>query len=278
MGHINFDKGTKKKHGFSGFYLALAICLVAVGGVAVTSFVSSFGGIGKRTESTTGTTTPTKPVGQVVSDVPDTRSTTKKTTTEAPTTAATTEQADLFILPLTNEVIREFSNGSPVFNSTMNDWRVHNGVDFKGAAGQSVKALADGTVTKIITKDLRWGDILVIDHGYGIQSRYCGVKADSVKANQAVKVGDVIGALAEVPCESEDGPHLHLEVLVNEEYVNPVEAIGREVKYPTTAAAATTATTTTKATSTKAATTKGTATTATSTKPATTKGTTAKAS
>ena len=43
-------------------------------------------------------------------------------------------------------------------------------------------------------------------------------------------MGDLIGTLTEIPCEAEDGAHLHLEITVNGEYVNPVEAIGRDVK------------------------------------------------
>ena len=77
------------------------------------------------------------------------------------------------------------------------------------------------------------------------------MQVSALQAGQAVKVGQAIGTLDEIPCELTMGPHLHLEVLVNDEYVNPVEAIGKDVKVVTTASAATTttqaaATTTTK--------------------------------
>ncbi|MDD3693352.1 MAG: M23 family metallopeptidase [Oscillospiraceae bacterium] len=243
MGHINFDKGQRKRKGLYGFYLALAICLAAVGGVAVLTFISSMPDIDIENSGQSQSsviTTKTKEVGQIVTNVPDERTTTTGTSTQSqPTQTTASKAADLFILPLTNEVIRIYSGVKPVFNETMQDWRVHNGVDFKGTAGQSVKALADGTIESI-SKDPLWGDIVIIDHGYGIKSRYCGVRVSTHKEKSTVKVGDVIGTLSTIPCEASDGPHLHLEIIANGEYVNPIDAIGREVKYSTTTTTATT--------------------------------------
>jgi murein DD-endopeptidase MepM/ murein hydrolase activator NlpD len=235
MGHIKFDKGNGTKKGLNGFYLALAICLVAIGGVAVATFVSSIPKVhteisGSSSQSTVATTNPTRPVGEVVTNIPDDRTNEDETTAVSSNTKTTAIEADLFILPLTNEVIREFSNNKPVYSPSMNDWRVHNGVDFKGSESQSIKALADGTIVSI-GEDPLWGNVVVIDHGYGIKSQYYGIKVTKFKAKDTVKVGDVIGTLSDVPCESLDGPHLHLEILVNNEYVNPIDAIGRDVNY-----------------------------------------------
>lgn len=242
MGHIKFDKGNNKKRNLNGFYLALAICLVAVGGVAVATFFSSMSiqnkpsDNGSQVITTTKKSNPTQPVGHIVTNVPEDRTKTTESATASKTATQPTKEADLFILPLSNEVICGYSDNQPVYSKTMNDWRVHNGVDFKGGKNQQVKALADGTIVSFTKKDTLWGGVVVIDHGYGIQSRYCGiVPASTLKVSDTVKVGDVIGALSEVPCESEDSPHLHIEILVNGEYVNPIEAIGREVKYSTTA-------------------------------------------
>lgn len=258
MAHINFDKQNSRKRGWKGFYLALAVCLVAVGGVAVAAFMNT-PDLAKEGSSTPTTKAPTEAVENIVTNVPDDRTTTtttRPTTTTATTTAGSTttttgEPADLFILPLTNEVIQEYSDGKPVYSKTMNDWRVHNGVDFKGSAGQTVKALADGTVLSV-EEDPLWGKVITIDHGFGIHSRYCGVAADAMKAGQAVKVGQAIGTLADVPCELSMGAHLHLEILVNDEYVDPIEAIGKDVKVVTTTGSATTTTANQAATTTAA--------------------------
>ncbi|HIZ19556.1 MAG TPA: M23 family metallopeptidase [Firmicutes bacterium] len=258
MGHLNFDKQSGRKRGWKGFYLALAVCLVAVGGVAVVTFMNT-PELAQEGSSAPSTTAPTQAVEQIVTNIPDDRTTTtsrRTTTSAAATTAATTtaapttqEPADLFILPLSNEVIQEYSDGKPVYSATMNDWRVHNGVDFKGAEGQTVKALADGTILSV-QEDPLWGQVVTIDHGFGIHSRYCGVQVSALQAGQAVKVGQAIGTLDEIPCELTMGPHLHLEVLVNDEYVNPVEAIGKDVKVVTTTASAATTSTQAAATTT----------------------------
>lgn len=66
--------------------------------------------------------------------------------------------------------------------------------------------------------------------GFQIISRYCGVTAKELTQGQKVKVGDVIGNLAEIPVEIVEEPHLHLEIQMEGKYVDPVAAIGRETK------------------------------------------------
>ncbi len=227
--------GWKRFFTGKGFYVALAVCLVAVCGVAVATFVDSLPqkqGDTSSEASTPSVTSPTtgKPVDNPVSDIP--YETTPPPTT-APTTPPTkpvdTKPADLFMLPMGNEVLNPFSNGQPVFSETMKDWRTHNGTDFKGEKGTEVKAIADGTILKV-ENDPLWGPVIEIDHGFNIVSRYCGVTAKDLTNGQKVKVGDVIGTLAEIPVEILDEPHLHLEILTEGKYVDPVVAIGRETK------------------------------------------------
>lgn len=212
-----------------GFYGMLALCLLVVGGIVFAMFVSS---------EKTGEDTPVLPdeqeqqVVEPVTDVPDTRTTVTTRATTFPTTATPTTaapSAPLFVLPGSNTVAKPFSGNTPVYSKTMGDWRCHNGADFSGNSGMTVKAVAEGTV-KTVEEDPAWGGVVVIDHGFGVQSRYCGVTA-SVKAGTAVKVGDAIGVLAGVPCESEDGCHLHLEITVSGAFADPVKTIDKEVKY-----------------------------------------------
>lgn len=239
MGQMNFDKksGWKKFFTGKGFYLALAVCLVAVCGVAVATFMEALpqSNSGNSQDSpTTVVPAPTtaQAVDKPVTNVPDDRTTTVSTTTSttvAPTDVPTdTKPADLFVFPLSNEVLVPFSQ-EPVFSQTMQDWRAHNGTDFKGEIGQDVKAAADGTITKV-EKDALWGEIIEIDHGLNIISRYCGVTAKGLTVGQKVKVGEVIGMLSQVPSEIVEEPHLHLEILAEGKYVDPVETIGLEVK------------------------------------------------
>lgn len=214
-----------------GFYVALAVCLLAIGGIAAATFGQTLFVSEKPNEPSAPSAN--QPVGQVVSDQPDERKTTTTTSTATPTATTTTaapKAADLYVLPMGNLVQRAYSGTTPAYSVTMGDWRVHEGVDFAGDKEQTVKALADGKVKTVTVDDPLWGSVIEIDHGVGVVSRYCGVAA-SVKAGDTVKVGNAIGKLEEIPCESAQAPHLHLELTIDDTVVNPVEAIGREVRY-----------------------------------------------
>lgn len=210
-----------------GFYVALAACLLAVGGVAA---ALAGQGLFKSEEPSVSEppTSSAKPVEQVVTNQPDDRTTT--TTKSTVTTTITAAQAaDLYVLPFGNLVQKTYSDGKPAYSVTMGDWRVHNGTDFAGDPDQPVKALADGTVLSV-EEDPMWGTVLCIDHGLEVVSRYCGVKP-SVAVGDTVTVGQSIGTLTEIPCESGQTPHLHLELSVDGQLADPVAAIGLEVRY-----------------------------------------------
>ncbi len=235
MSTIRKPSRFKKFLSGKGFYAVLALCLLVIAGVAFASFSDTLGAKPKEPDAETDPT-----VGQQVvepmTDVPDPRTTTVVTTasttqrTTVPTTVQTAaNSAPLFVLPGSNNVSKAFSGDTPVYSKTMGDWRCHNGADFVGNEGMTVKAVADGTV-KSISEDAAWGGVVVIDHGFGVNSRYCGVTA-SVKVGDVVKAADKLGMLSGVPCESADGCHLHLEIMVSDAYADPVRTIDREVKY-----------------------------------------------
>lgn len=148
---------------------------------------------------------------------------------EETTAEKTTETAKptSFILPMGTDIGKDYSMGVPVYNSVMSDWRTHDGVDFNGALGDGVKAVADGIV-KEIKADALMGDTVVIDHGGSVVATYCGVKGlDSLKKGMIVSKGDKIGELSGVPCESDaEFDHLHLEIKVNGEVSDPLEVMG----------------------------------------------------
>ncbi len=218
------------------FFVTMGVCVAAVGAVAAVSLSYAFPkedtvppvNTGTTTTTTAATTTTVaQQVQRPITNVVDTRTTTTVPTEGVTTTAA--PMADLYVLPLTNEVKKAFSNGELVYSDTMQDWRVHNGVDFVGKEGAEVKAAANGTVTATY-KDPLWGDVIELDHGFGIISRYCGVAARNRRVGDAVKVGEPIGVLTTVPCEAADGPHLHLEILSSGKPLDAVAVIGLEVR------------------------------------------------
>lgn len=167
------------------------------------------------------------------------KETTEKQTTAAPTTAkppketttiATTEEptkADYgntsYILPCEDEILKDYSP-TPVYDETMDDWRVHRAIDFTCERGTPVYAVGNGKVTKVYS-DTSYGYCIEIDFG-DFTGRYCGLEqGTTVKHDAVIKKGDTIGKTGDLPCESGQEPHFHFEVLKDGKNVDPIDAI-----------------------------------------------------
>jgi murein DD-endopeptidase MepM/ murein hydrolase activator NlpD len=98
----------------------------------------------------------------------------------------------------------------------------HNAVDISSAVGQPVRSPADGIVVKAEWAN-GYGNVIFISHGYGYSTRYGHLSNFAVRAGQRVKRGDVIGYVGSTGRST--GPHLHYEVRVNNNPVNPLEYI-----------------------------------------------------
>lgn len=131
-----------------------------------------------------------------------------------------------FRLPMGSDILKPFSAGEPVYSETMGDWRVHNGTDFAGSAGNDVRAAAAGKVLRVYD-DSFWGTVMEIDHGNGLVLRYCGLQSGScLQEGSEVAEGARIAALGHIPLEME-ADHLHLEALIDGEYVDPMRALNK---------------------------------------------------
>lgn len=150
-----------------------------------------------------------------------------ETQPESTTAVSATKKNVECSLPLGKDILKDYSNGTMVRSKTMNDWRTHNGADFTGEQGDEIHAVCGGTVKKI-ENDPMWGNVLEIEHENGLMGRYCGFESVSVKEGEMVSGGDTLGTLGVIPCESADVPHLHFEMLEEEKYVDPVEALSMQ--------------------------------------------------
>ena len=102
---------------------------------------------------------------------------------------------------------------------------MHEGLDIAAPHGKEVVAPSDGV---IIFAGLEggYGNVLVIDHGYGVKTRYGHLSKLEVKTGDHVKRGQVVGAVGNTGRST--GPHLHYEVRVNGIPENPRKFILEE--------------------------------------------------
>ena len=110
-------------------------------------------------------------------------------------------------------------------NTTLDKYYLHTGIDFGGEAGSDVFAALDGTVESITTDPLLMGTTITLSHENGLKTVYTFVEAaEGLKAGDKVEKGDVIATVAEaMGQEYKDGAHLHFEVFLNGEAVDPEE-------------------------------------------------------
>jgi murein DD-endopeptidase MepM/ murein hydrolase activator NlpD len=99
-------------------------------------------------------------------------------------------------------------------------WRQHNGLDFSNERGTPVFATADGVV--VHAKAMHGlGKVVVIDHGYGFKTDYGHLSVFSVAIGSRVTRGQKIGEVGNTGRST--GPHLHYEVHVDGQPVNPID-------------------------------------------------------
>jgi len=97
--------------------------------------------------------------------------------------------------------------------------KLHAGLDFTAERGTEIYAAGDGVVEKADWMS-GYGQIVIIDHGFGYKTRYAHCSKYNVKPGQKVKRGDVIAFVGNTGASV--GPHLHYEVRKNGKAINPV--------------------------------------------------------
>lgn len=128
-----------------------------------------------------------------------------------------------FVKPVEGEVVLNFAKDTLVYSNTLQEWITHHGVDMKADKTTVVKASAEGSV-KSIKNDPRYGITVVIEHVNGFRSVYANLlTAEFVKEGETVKQGQTIGTVGNTATfEIADEPHLHFEMLKDNEYIDPM--------------------------------------------------------
>ncbi|HET9641211.1 MAG TPA: M23 family metallopeptidase [Allosphingosinicella sp.] len=97
---------------------------------------------------------------------------------------------------------------------------MHAGIDLAGPIGTPIYATADALVGRSEYNSGGYGNLVELEHGHGIQTRYGHLSKSLVSAGQRVKRGDVIGLMGSTGRST--GSHLHYEVRIDGKAVNPV--------------------------------------------------------
>jgi len=116
-------------------------------------------------------------------------------------------------VPVSGSISSRFGSRSSVRSSA------HTGVDISASAGTGIRAIAQGTVSFAAYKGT-YGNLVIVDHGNGIQSYYAHCSALYVSPGQSVGPDTTIAAVGSTG--NSTGPHLHLEIRINGTPVNPL--------------------------------------------------------
>lgn len=245
MGKMKWTKTSSKRSlSTKGFYVVIALCLVAVG-VAAWSSIDSVPSTPVEPEQsqTQLQMTPDEQIPQQTTDsqessVPDTsKNNTEDSTENQPDTdnsqdsaeqTATEPVATFFVMPVAEgEIIKNYSENELLYSETYRDMRIHRGIDIASNTSKSVTSAGDGKVLEILS-DSQYGNVVVIDHGNGVIGRYSSIDAATVSAGDTVNSLTVIGEIGTIPCECVEKPHLHLEFSVGGQYISPLSVLESE--------------------------------------------------
>jgi murein DD-endopeptidase MepM/ murein hydrolase activator NlpD len=208
------DKGTVQKIVYLTVIAILCVSAIVIGIVASnnrkTTDPENPDNVGEVPggDSADGTQTPD---GQP-SETPD-----ENQNTPAPTLA--------FVSPAVGTVIKSHSATVPVFSNTLDEWRIHTGLDVSTEEGAKVVSVEAGEVLAVY-KHPMLGYTVEIKHSDTHKSVYQNLNADSVtvKVGDKVSKGDVIACVGDsTVIELADEPHLHFELMVNDVSVNPLD-------------------------------------------------------
>lgn len=124
------------------------------------------------------------------------------------------------IMPTTGWLSSQFTRSR--FHPILHENRPHKGIDVTAPTGTPIVAPASGRVV-YARSDKGYGLTVQIDHGNGIQTRFAHCSRLAVRAGQKVTRGQLIAAVGSTGLST--APHLHYEILVNGEPVDPLKYV-----------------------------------------------------
>lgn len=221
--------------GGGGYYIALLLCVAAIG---VGGYYALFHTPAEPTGDTTSQEEPLPTQSQEEPQAPVIQTMgpeevedqtvpapQEETETAAPVlddTPVVAAPPSLIVTPVEGETVAAFSADELQYDATMGDWRTHDGIDIQAPEGTQVLAAEAGTVQSVYEDNLM-GTVVVIDHGDGVQTLYASLQPDpAVETGDSVTAGQVIGQVGSTAvAEADRGAHLHFSVTQNGEPTDP---------------------------------------------------------
>ena len=105
--------------------------------------------------------------------------------------------------------------------------KFHSGIDFSSTLNAEAYATGDGVVFDVESNEWGYGNMVIIDHGYGYKTRYAHLNKPAVHKGQKVKRGQVVGYIGATGKAT--GVHLHYEVLKNDEQIDPINFLYQDL-------------------------------------------------
>lgn len=224
----------------AGFYAALSVCILAVGAAGYFLLLQDKAPAAAEPEPPQEVQLPAMesapleiPVPEPAEEVPVPEPVPAAAMPEIPAeipdrTPVIPAAPKLVVEPLQGNVVAAFSVDTLLYDETMEDWRIHDGIDISAQAGSHVRSASAGTVLSV-TQDPLMGTTVVIDHGDGYHATYANLQArPTVEAGDDVSAGQVIGAVGTTAAaESALGPHLHFSVEKDGDTVDPNRYLAR---------------------------------------------------
>ena len=122
----------------------------------------------------------------------------------------------LSVLPVSGRITSRYGELSSLRRST------HTGLDIACASGTDIKVVAGGTITFAASSG-SYGNLVKVDHGNGIETWYGHCSKIYAKVGQKVEAGDTIAAVGSTG--NSTGPHLHFEIRIDGNTINPQQYI-----------------------------------------------------
>lgn len=223
-----------------GFYIVLLLCAAIIGGsawmmaagernMAEEISVMNQDSLEKQTVETVilppvqediqPAMAPETQVTRPASDIPEEPEERVETLSEAEEAPA-----PVYLWPVSGQVERWHNSSILTYDTTMRDWRTHEGIDIMAPLGETVTAAHAGSVESIVEDDL-YGTVVTVSHGDGGRTVYANLaEVPAVSVGDWVEPGDVIGAVGTTALgEIGQGTHLHFAVTVDGVNVNPLD-------------------------------------------------------